>query len=366
MNKRFVILVSVGVAVAAILLILIIVNRPSSAPGGGENDAPTSARITIVDPANGTVVDVGAPFAVRGTGEGLPEGTVVVEALDAAGNVLAMQPTIVTASDAGIGGAGPWSVQLSAQVSPGTPGSIRAYSQSPADGSFMAETSVAVVFGEAPPPIQAEISINIPQQGETVGTQEVVVVGTGTALPENNVYVQVLTADGTVLAEAATTVNAELGGTGEWRATLGYAVEPGTLGRIVASSTSPADGTIIAIASVDVQYGTAPQSEPTITIDTPTSGEAVNPAEIVVSGTGTALPENNVIVRVLDNASNVLAEAPAVVDAELGGTGPWRVTLSVDVGNNSAGQILAFSSSPADNSIVAQSNVEVTFQRTRD
>ena len=84
----------------------------------------------------------------------------------------------------------------------------------------------------------------------------VVVAGLGTALPENNVVVQALGADDAVLAEQATTVNADLGGSGEWQVTLTLDVAPGTAGQIYAYSPSPADGSIVAQASAPVQYGT--------------------------------------------------------------------------------------------------------------
>ena len=101
-------------------------------------------------------------------------------------------------------------------------------------------------------------------------------------------------------------MNADLGGTGDWRATLRYTVAPGTPGQIVASSTSRADGTVVAIASVDVQYDTAPQPEPAITIANPLPGTVVDPGQMTVEGTGTALPENNVVVRAMDAHGNLL------------------------------------------------------------
>jgi PKD repeat protein len=93
------------------------------------------------------VLDIGRQVEVRGVGGGLPEGNVVVEALDNRGRVLAQQATIIDAPDAGTGGQGPWAARLSIDVDLGTTGQIRAFSPSPADNSILAETRVDVTYG---------------------------------------------------------------------------------------------------------------------------------------------------------------------------------------------------------------------------
>ena len=279
---------------------------------------------------------------------------------------LASQPTTIVASDAGTGGSGPWAVDLNVAVAPGTAGSIRAYSPSPADGSLLADVSVSVIYGVAPPPVEAAISIDIPLSGEIISSEEVVVVGQGMALPENNVVVQALDASGVILAEQATTVAADLGGAGEWRATLQYSVAPGAIGQIFAFSASPADGSIIAQSTVSVQYGMAVAAQPAIVIQEPQPGAVVDPGQIVVNGTGTALPENSLAVRIVDADGTTLAEQAVTVSAELGGAGPWSATFTVVAAAETSGRIEAFSTSPADGSIVAQTSVDIVFGRPRD
>jgi hypothetical protein len=73
------------------------------------------------------------------------------------------------------------------------------------------------------------------------------------------VVVQVLDADGSVLAERATILQGEdvgIGGPGVWEVNLQAVVEPGTEGQIVAFSPSPEDGSIMASDSVTVTFGT--------------------------------------------------------------------------------------------------------------
>jgi uncharacterized lipoprotein YbaY/heat shock protein HslJ len=88
--------------------------------------------------------------SVKGEAGGLFEGNVVVQALSASGEVLVQQPTTVDSPDAGIGGAGPWSIDLRIETEPGTQGQIVAFSTSPLDGSTVASDSVDVGFGESP------------------------------------------------------------------------------------------------------------------------------------------------------------------------------------------------------------------------
>lgn len=108
----------------------------------------SESNIEITEPEDGEVVDLSKPIMVKGVGEGLFEGTVVVEALDENSNVLAQVPTIIDSPEAGVGGKGPWEVELNVETAPGTIGAIRAYSTSPKDGSVMAESKVAVQYGE--------------------------------------------------------------------------------------------------------------------------------------------------------------------------------------------------------------------------
>jgi hypothetical protein len=199
-----------------------------------------------------------------------------------------------------------------------------------------------------------------------VDPAQIVVSGTGTALPENNVVVRALDVDGNVLAEQPTIASADVGGSGPWSVTLAVGVAGGTTGRIEAFSPSPADGSILAQAVVDVTYGAPDPAQPALSIDAPAPDETVDPAQIVVSGIGSALPENSLVARALDAEGNVLAEQPATVDAELGGSGPWTVTLAVEAEANSPGRIEVLSNSPVDGSTLAQAVVDIVYGRPRD
>jgi putative lipoprotein len=143
-KKRWLIPASVvvGLILLGILTYAILTSAGFLEPQG------TAAFITITEPAQGAVLDTTSPVTVTGQSGGLFEGSLVIQALNAAGNVLAQQPTIIDSPEAGTGGEGPWSVELEIISPPGTQGQIVAFSTSPVDGSTIASAEVDVVFGD--------------------------------------------------------------------------------------------------------------------------------------------------------------------------------------------------------------------------
>jgi len=223
-----------------------------------------ASYIRIDQPAPGAVLDTARPIVVTGWGGALPEGNIVVQVLDSNGNVLAQEPTIVQAPDAGTGGEGPWSVQLTVQAEPGTAGQIRAFSTSPLDGSLVAEDSVAVSLGKTEA-LPSYMEIDEPAEGAVLDiSQPVAVSGRGAGLPEGNVVVQARDAAGNVLAEAATILqgrDVSTGGAGTWSLQLDVPQPSSEGGVIVAFSPSPLTGGFVASAMVNVSYSQAPTLE---------------------------------------------------------------------------------------------------------
>jgi heat shock protein HslJ len=110
------------------------------------------AMIVIREPSHGMVLDIDQPVEVKGQGQGLPEANVVVQALDASGNVLAQEATTLQGKKVGVGGKGDWAVALDlSQVTPGVRGRIVAFGTDP-NGGRVAETGIDVTFGEAVEP----------------------------------------------------------------------------------------------------------------------------------------------------------------------------------------------------------------------
>ncbi|TET34800.1 MAG: hypothetical protein E3J69_05830 [Anaerolineales bacterium] len=105
--------------------------------------APT---IVITEPLDGAMIPDPTAFTVSGTGVGLPENNVVVQATSSDGTVLAEVFTTVNTSE--LGGAGPWSAQLSVVVPAGTTGQIIAFSPDPTTGGNIAFAQINVVYGQ--------------------------------------------------------------------------------------------------------------------------------------------------------------------------------------------------------------------------
>jgi heat shock protein HslJ len=219
--------------------------------------AAVQPYIRIDEPVQGALLDISGPVGVGGSGAGLSEGNVVVEALDAQGNVLDRQPTTLQGPDVGTGGEGTWSTELTIEVEPGTAGEIRAYSPSPLDGSIVAEDSVEVSLGQTPA-VESYIKIEQPAQGTTLDVSELVQVsGTGAGLPEGNVVVVAVDQDGNVLAEQPTTLQGPdvgTGGEGTWSAELAVPASGQTPGYIAAFSPSPKERSLVASDHVEVTF----------------------------------------------------------------------------------------------------------------
>jgi len=112
----------------------------------------TAAKPTFLEidvPREGAELDVAKPIQVSGEGGGLPEGNVVVRALDANDGVLVEVVTILQGQDVGAGGSGTWSAELTVDVPSGTTGKLMAFSPSPLDGSYVASAVVNVAYGGA-------------------------------------------------------------------------------------------------------------------------------------------------------------------------------------------------------------------------
>ncbi len=244
--------------------IQLILQRAISEPEAPPPPPPPAveAYIKITGPLPGATLDLNAPVTISGQGGGLPEGNVVVQVLDQSGNILAQQPTVLQSPNAGIGGEGPWSVQLTIEgAEPGTQGQVYAFALSPKDNSILAEDRVEVILGQAEeaPPQPSFLEINEPVEGAVLDIAgPIQVSGVGGGLPEGNVVVMALDSGNNVLARQATILQGEdvgLGGSGTWSVQLIVGAVPGTAGRIVAVSPSPAGEGYVASAVVNVTYG---------------------------------------------------------------------------------------------------------------
>jgi hypothetical protein len=107
-----------------------------------------------------------------------------------------------------------------------------------------------------------------------------------------------------------------------------------------------------------------PIAEHSITITRPPAHAGIAASGFTVTGTGSGLFEGNVVVQVQDADGNVLYEQPTtMVSDEVGGAGEWSLEVTLD-GSLDAGDpatLYAYSTSPADGSVIAEAEVPVVF-----
>ena len=133
-------LILVGILTYAML----ITSGTITTPGSSQ---PT-VFITINEPVQGDNLDLTWTINVNGQAGGLFESTLVVQALDAVGNILAQEVTTVNPAGAGPDGTGSWSVDLGINAPFGSQGQIVAFSPSPEGDSRVAEDRIDVGYGE--------------------------------------------------------------------------------------------------------------------------------------------------------------------------------------------------------------------------
>jgi hypothetical protein len=302
-----------------------------------------------------------------GRGGGLFEGNVVVRILDAAGDVLAEQPTVLEGTDNAMGGEGEWRVELAIEATPGTDGTIVALSASPRDGSIVAQDEVSVVFGTLEEEGAIALAIEAPAAFETLPASGVATIsGTGRGLFEGALIVRALDSEGHVLAEQPVQLqgmDVGAGAPGTWEAELPISTAPGTQGLIYAYTTSPRDGSLLVAAAVNVVYG-EPERPIYVAITDPPPYTQLSDPTFTVSGKGGGLFEGTVAVQALDSDGNILASGSTIMvgqDVGIGGEGEWSLELTVEVERLTSGRLMAFSTSPEDGSIDASFTIDVAF-----
>ncbi len=248
-----------GGLLVVLILALLGVFTPGDQPTPAETalpTTPTGAFIIISEPLEGQALDTTRPVVIRGQAGQLFEGGLVVEVLDEAGNLLALEPTIVDSPEAGTGGQGPWEVTVDLQGQPEGAAMVVAYATSPKDGSRVAQATANVVLAGTGG-VPALVRIEQPASGAELDTsQPVLVSGMGQGLIEGNVVVQALDSQGRVVAEQITTAVGEdvgTGGPGAWEVSLAVPAETSGSGSLRAISPG-ATGAVVAEDSIPVIY----------------------------------------------------------------------------------------------------------------
>ncbi len=231
--------------------------EPTVTPVPSTADDPRGEEaIVILQPGNGSRVT--SPVRVAGIADPTFEQNLVVRLILDDGSELALAPTIIAAD---IGQRGSYSLDLAFDVSEERQGFIQVYDASARDGGILHLNSVAVMLAPSgatdiriATPAPERIAISQPLHGETLAGGSVHVAGFALASFEQTLLVELLDADGDVLASQPVTVNApDIGQPGPFSADLTYDLTVAGPGRLVVRDISPAHGDDAHRASVEVR-----------------------------------------------------------------------------------------------------------------
>ncbi len=210
--------------------------------------------ITLTNPLPYATLDISQPLTITGTGGGLPNGALMVQALNSQGNLLAETP-------ATLDNTGHWQVTLPVNIAVGTRGAIVALATQGQNTDPIAYAAVFVTFGD-PSSTANFVRINAPLLSSLIDpSQTLMIGGTADMRNGNSVKVQIMDDQGNVLVTQPRNLSPALAGNfGVWQMLVELKnIAPGTHLSIVAMTISKADGSTLATDSVNIIVGNASQ-----------------------------------------------------------------------------------------------------------
>lgn len=235
----------------------------------------------------------------------------------------------------------------------------------PAIETRMAQPTVSAV----PEPEEA-ILILEPGPGSRVASP-IHIEGMADSTFEQNLVVEILTADGTQLAVSPVTIQAELGQRGPFAIDIPVQASSEQPLFVQVSASSPRDGGITHLASVVVSIvGNGqvdikvmePRSEQ-IQVLSPAVGQTLQGGVAVVEGYGWASFEQTLVVELYDEQGIMLTRQPIIVQSpEMGQPGLFRAELAYMINTPGAGRIVVRDPSVAFAGDVHVASVEVRLE----
>lgn len=225
-------------------------------PAGPGGDKPPAEAILIESLGSGS--KVASPFTIKGTADPVFESTLQVEVRDEGGSIIGVGIAMIHAD---IGQRGPFeaTVEFTPPAAP-QPGRISIFSSSARDGHVTHLASVNVTLlpsGGASdikpaPEHPEEISIQSPALSEVVSGGTAHIKGVAAPIFEQALRVAIVDASGAIVGSSSVIVQGEAGKPGRFEADVPYAVGSEQPGSIQVYFTSPRDGGIVHLSSVEV------------------------------------------------------------------------------------------------------------------
>lgn len=226
---------------------------------------------------------------------------------------------------------------------------------------------------EPPRPDRPEEAILIlePGPGSRV-VSPVRIAGLADPTLEQHLFVQILADDGTIIAEAPTTIQADQGSRGPFDVEIAFSVSDEQNAFIQVSTSSPRDGGLTHLSSVGVTLAASgpadirlPDRNPVerIQLFVPPVGGIVRGGVAHVVGFGFASFEATLLIQVQDASGAVVGEEPVAVAApDLGQPGPFSAEVPYRVMREQPGRIVVLDPSASGAGYVHVSSVEVTLR----
>ena len=219
--------------------------------GGG----PVEEAILIFEPGPSSFLT--NPVHVEGLADPTFEQTLVVRIVLADGTEVVSQPTTIAAD---VGQRGPFEADLFFNVPGGGNAFIQVFSQSPRDGGITHLASVGVTLGSGGVAMVVpgqrhpeDIIIAQPQTTQAISGGMLHVEGVAVASFEQTLVIELLDADGNVVASQPVIVSApDLGQPGPYAADIPYSVTTSGPGRVIVRDISPAFGGDVHLSSVEL------------------------------------------------------------------------------------------------------------------
>lgn len=221
--------------------------------------------------------------------------------------------------------------------------------------------------GQADGRAEEEILILAPGNGSVV-TSPITVRGEAEPTFEQTLVVRLVTMEGEELLLTPTTIQSDLGERGSYEVELAFEVSGVVPAMIQIFATSPKDGGITHLNSVNVRLSengpavinVEEDRNETIEILSPAANATISGGTVLVQGFGLAIFEQTLVVDLLDEEGRVLAREPLIVQApDLGIPGPFEVELNYVIGDRVPGRILVYDSSPAFGGTVHLTSIPV-------
>jgi hypothetical protein len=188
---------------------------------------------------------------------------------------------------------------------------------------------------------------------------------------EQNLVIRVLTADGTQVALAPTTIQSELGQRGPFEIVLPVALTSEQNIFIQVYASSARDGGITHLSAVGVTFApgggtniiTREPHPEQITIFSPQIRDTFRGGVARVEGFGLASFEQTLVAEVQDENGQVIGMTPITVQApDLGQPGPFSADIPYTLAQSGPGRIVVRDISPAFGGDVHLSSVEVLLE----